>query len=155
MPGSPSMRSTAPECRRPRRSRSPISLISASRPRTALTPSAYRQTEVFGRHSIRLAGLLFNRRVSGRQDGEPAVTEPPAMIEPEVEIHRCIDKREMTEGLREVSQLLSGAANLLGVESDMVRVGVHLRERQGRFLQPPGAGERVHVPERVQREGAL
>src|SRR6516165_9117010 len=131
MPCSPSIRSTAPECRRPRRSRSPISLISASRPRTALTPSAYRRTEVFGRHSIRFAGLLFNRRVSARQVvGEPAVIVPPAMVEPEVEIHRCIDKREMTEGLREVSQLLSGAANLLGVEPDMVRVGVHLRERQ-------------------------
>src|SRR6516162_10691226 len=135
MPCSPSIRSTAPECRRPRRNRSPISLISASRPRSAITPSAYRQTEVFGRHSIRFAGLLFNRRISARQVvGERAVIESPAMIEPEVEIHRCIDEREMTECLRETPKLFSGAADLLRIESDMVRIGMHLRERHCRFL---------------------
>src|SRR5215472_15197218 len=114
MPGSPSIRSTAPECRLPWRSSSPISLISASRPRTAITPGAYRRTDVCDRHSIRLTGLLFNRRVSARQvAGERAVIEAPAMIEPEVEIHRGVDEREMTRGLREIPQLLSGAADLL------------------------------------------
>src|SRR5215469_14563935 len=110
MPGSPSIRSTAPECRLPRRSSSPISLISASRPRTAITPGAYRRTDVCDRHSIRFTGLLFNRlnrRVSARQvAGERAVIDASAMIEPEVEIHRGVDEREMTERVREVPQLL-------------------------------------------------
>src|SRR5262249_7478815 len=156
MPGSPSIRSTAPECRLPRRSSSPISFVSASRSRTAITPGVYRQAQVYARHSIRFTGLLFNRRVSARQvAGERAVSEPPPMIEPEVEIHRCIDEGEMTKCLREIPQLLSGTADFLRIESDMIRVGVHLRERQGRFLQPSGARERVDVPERAQREGAL
>src|SRR5215813_15647591 len=103
MPSSPSIRSTAPD--------------------------VYRQAKVYGRHSIRFTGLLFNRRVSVRQVvGERAVSEPPAMIEPEIEIHRCIDEREMTKGLREIPQLLSGTADFLRIEPDMIRVGVHLRE---------------------------
>ena len=51
--------------------------------------------------------------------------------------------------------LLSGAADLPGIQAQVVGVGEHLLERQPRLVQAPGAGERLDVPERARREGAF
>ena len=51
--------------------------------------------------------------------------------------------------------MFPGAADLLGVQAQVVGVGEHLLERQPRLLQAPGAGERLDVPERACREGAF
>src|ERR1700750_3145802 len=74
-----------------------------------------------------------------------------ASIELAVEVDRGADQRQVAEGLREVAELLAGAADLLGEQAQVVSVGVHLLEHQPGLLQPPGPGQRVHVPERAQR----
>jgi hypothetical protein len=51
--------------------------------------------------------------------------------------------------------LLSGAADLLGIQAQVVGVGEHLLERQPRLVQAPGAGERLDLSERARREGAF
>jgi hypothetical protein len=50
--------------------------------------------------------------------------------------------------------LLSGAADLLGIQAYVVGLGGHLLERQPRLVEAPGAGERLDVPERARREVA-
>src|SRR5829696_4738125 len=72
-----------------------------------------------------------------------------------VEVHRRADEREVREGLREVPELLSRRADLLREEPEMVRVREHLLEGVPRLLEPPGAGERLDVPEGAHRECAL
>src|SRR5262249_30189190 len=47
----------------------------------------------------------------------------------------------------EVAPLLSGAADLLGIQAHVVGVGEHLLERQPRLVQAPGAGERLTCAE--------
>ena len=47
------------------------------------------------------------------------------------------------------------AADLLGVQAQVVGVGVHLLERQPGVVEPAGPGQGVDVPERAQGEGAL
>src|SRR5262245_61930403 len=78
-----------------------------------------------------------------------------AVVELVVEVDRGGDQGQVAERLREVAQLLPGAADLLGVQAQVVGVGEHLLEDQPRLIQPPRAGQRVDVPERAQREGAL
>jgi len=48
--------------------------------------------------------------------------------------------------------LLSGAADLLGIQAYVVGAGEHLLERQPRLVEAPGAGERLDVPERARRK---
>src|SRR4029077_6793850 len=74
-----------------------------------------------------------------------------AMVELVVEVDRGTDQGQMAERLREVTELLTGAADLLGVQAQMVGVGEHLLQDQPRLVKPPGAGEGVYVPERAQR----
>ena len=45
----------------------------------------------------------------------------------------------------EVPLLLSGAADPLGIQANMVGVSEHLLERQSRLVQAPGAGERLRL----------
>jgi hypothetical protein len=45
--------------------------------------------------------------------------------------------------------LLSGAADLLGIQAQVAGVGEHLLERQPRLVQAPGAGERLDGGSRV------
>ena len=77
------------------------------------------------------------------------------MVELVVEVDRGTDEGKMAERLREVTELLAGGADLLRIQAQVVGVGVHLLEDQPRLVEPPGAGESVHVPERAQGEGAL
>jgi uncharacterized membrane protein YccC len=72
-----------------------------------------------------------------------------------VQIVGGADQRQVGEGLREVAERVAGRADLLRVEPEVVRVGEHLLERQPRLVQPPGARERLDVPERADRERAL
>src|SRR5262252_10019241 len=72
-----------------------------------------------------------------------------------VEVKRGADQRQVGQCLGEVPLLLAGAADLLGVQAEMVAVGEHLLERQPRLVQAPGTGERLHVPKRARREGAF
>src|SRR5215831_7915506 len=72
-----------------------------------------------------------------------------------VEVKRGADQRQVGQCLGEVPLLRSGAADLLGVQAEVVAVGEHLLERQPRLVQAPGAGERLDVPERACREGAF
>ena len=77
------------------------------------------------------------------------------MVELAVEVDRRADQRQVAEGLREVPQLLAGTADLLGVQAEVVGVGMHLLERQPGVVEPPGPGQGIDVPERAQGEGAL
>src|SRR5277367_4412851 len=61
----------------------------------------------------------------------------------------------MCECLREVSQVLSAAAELLGVETKMVCVAKHLVEEQARFFQLIRACEALDEPERARGEAAF
>ena len=51
--------------------------------------------------------------------------------------------------------LLSGAADLLGIQAYVVGAGEHLLERQPRLVEAPGAGERLDLTERARRESAF
>src|SRR5437763_10320985 len=79
----------------------------------------------------------------------------PALAELAVEVHGRADQREMRERLREVPERLAGWADLLGVEPEVIRVGEHLLEGQPGLVDAAGAGQRLDVPERTDREGAL
>src|SRR5262249_35077383 len=72
-----------------------------------------------------------------------------------VEVERCADQRQMGQCLGEVPLLLAGAADLLGIQAQVVGVGEHFLERQPRLVQAPGARERLDVPKRARREGAF
>src|SRR5215469_2196469 len=72
-----------------------------------------------------------------------------------VEVERGADQRQVGEGLREVALLLAGTADLLGVQAQVVGVGEHLLEGQPCLVKSPGAGERLDVPERADRERSL
>jgi len=72
-----------------------------------------------------------------------------------VEVDRSADKGQVAKGLREIAELLAGAADLLGIQAEVIGVSVHLLKNQSRVVEPPGAGEGVNVPERAQGEGAL
>src|SRR5690242_7219066 len=72
-----------------------------------------------------------------------------------VEVERGADQRQVGQGLGEVPLLFPGAADLLGVQAQMVGVSEHFLERQTRLLEPPGPGERLDVPERARRERAF
>src|SRR5690349_20377106 len=75
-----------------------------------------------------------------------------ASAERAIEIERRADEREVGERLREVAELLAARADLLRVQPEVVGVREHLLERQPRLLEPPGARERLDVPERAHRE---
>ena len=51
--------------------------------------------------------------------------------------------------------LLSGTADLLGIQAQVVGVGEHFLERQPRLVQAPSADKRLDVPGRARREGAF
>ncbi|GAA3120699.1 hypothetical protein GCM10020254_79850 [Streptomyces goshikiensis] len=72
-----------------------------------------------------------------------------------VEVEGGADQREVGEGLGEVAQLFSGRADLLREQTEVVGVGEHLLEGEPGLLQPARAGQRLHVPEGADREGAL
>src|SRR5438105_3686127 len=78
-----------------------------------------------------------------------------SLVELAVEVDGGADQRQMAEGLREVAELLTGAADLLGEQAQVVGVGLHLLERKPGVVEPPGPGQGVDIPERAQREGAL
>jgi hypothetical protein len=77
------------------------------------------------------------------------------VVELVVEVDRGVDQGQVTERLREVAELLAGAADFLGVQPKMVRVGMHFLERYAGVLEPSRAGQGVDVPERAQRERAF
>ena len=84
-----------------------------------------------------------------------AVGPKRGLAERGVEVDGRRDQRQVGERLREVAQRLAGRADLLGVEAEVVRVGEHLLERQPRLVEPPRPRQRLDVPERADREGAL
>src|SRR5947209_4491088 len=94
---------------------------------------------------------------SGReaQQRQVQATGGGTVVELVVEIDRRVDQAEVAEGLGEVSQLLSGRADLLPEQADVVAVGQHLLERHPGLLQPAGPSQRVDVPEGAHREGAF
>src|SRR3954470_2307471 len=83
--------------------------------------------------------------------------EARAMCSPELSVEGVggADQREVREGLGEVAELLAGRPDLLGVQAEVVGVGLHLLERQAGVVEPAGAREGLDVPERADREGAL
>ena len=90
---------------------------------------------------------------SDRRQDRPGLVR--VLVQAVVQADRGVDERQMGEGLREVAQLLARAADLLGVQAQVVAVGVHLLEGEDRVVHSPGPGKRVHVQERAEREGAL
>src|SRR5215207_4476038 len=86
---------------------------------------------------------------------EHGIHESRPVVELVVEVHGGVDEGEVAECLREIAELLPREPDLLGVEAEVVRVGQHLLERELGFIEASGACERVDVPERAQREGAL
>src|SRR5260370_39568023 len=54
-----------------------------------------------------------------------------------VEVERGADQRQVGQRLGEVPLLLSGAADLLGIQACVVGVGEHLLERQPRLVEAP------------------
>src|SRR5215218_9162193 len=72
-----------------------------------------------------------------------------------VEADRRVDEGEVGEGLREVADLLAREGDLLGVEPRVIAVGEHLLEGGAGIVEAPGVGERIHVGEGAEREGAL
>src|SRR5579862_8995942 len=61
----------------------------------------------------------------------------------------------MRECLREVPQVLSAAAQPLGVEAEMVCVAEHLVEEQARFFEPVRACEALDEPEGARGKAAF
>ena len=55
-------------------------------------------------------------------------------------ICRGADQRSVGQRLGKFPLLLSGAADLLGIQAEVVGVGEHLLERQPRLVQALGAG---------------
>jgi len=91
-----------------------------------------------------------------RRAGERSSPDPgDSRAEATVEVERGADQRQVGQRLGEVPWLLSGAADLLGIQAYVVGVGEHLLEREPRLVEAPGAGERLAVPERARREGAF
>ena len=58
----------------------------------------------------------------------------------------------MGEGLREVAELLARRADLLGEQTEVVAVGQRFLECEACLVEAPGTGQRVDVPQPVQRE---
>src|SRR6202011_5174666 len=94
------------------------------------------------------------RAISARS-GKHLICLSWPVIELVVQVDRGADQRQMTECLREVADLLAREPYFLGVQAEMVGVGLHLLEGKHRVIQASGPGQRVHVPERAQRERAL
>ena len=78
-----------------------------------------------------------------------------ALAERGVEADGRGDQREMRERLREVAELFTGVTDLLPVQPEVVGVREHLLEHEAGVVDPPGARERVDVPERAHRERAF
>ncbi len=60
-----------------------------------------------------------------------------------IEIIRRVDHRQMGEGLREVALLLSGLADLLSGQSNVIGVGEHLLEGDPCFIEPARSSQRL------------
>ncbi len=100
------------------------------------------------------ASVVLGHPLGG--DGHVPGPDPRrAQVELPVEGEGGVDQREVRERLREVADLLAGERDLLGVETHVVGVGQHLLEDHPGPVELTGAGERVDVGERAQREGAL
>jgi hypothetical protein len=56
----------------------------------------------------------------------------------------------MGECLREVTQLLAGEADFLGVKTEMIGVREHLLEGDSGVFEPAGLGQGFDVPECAQ-----
>src|SRR5215469_5151554 len=63
-----------------------------------------------------------------------------AVVKLVVEIDRGVDQGEVAEGLREVPELLAGDPDFLGVQPEVVGIGLHLLEYQFGVFQPAGSG---------------
>src|SRR5262245_7288771 len=61
----------------------------------------------------------------------------------------------MSEGLREVAEMLAGGTKLLRKQSDMVRVADHLFKQKPRLLDIPGTGKTLNIPEGAHVERAF
>src|SRR5207248_10634192 len=67
-----------------------------------------------------------------------------------------VDEREVAEPLREVAEEPAALrVDLLGEQTDVVRVTEHLPHRPARLGDPPCARERLDEPERAGHERAL
>ena len=157
-----------------------LELLGARGPRGQPTPTAARSTRVradldafagelaldelperfwpvAGALLVNLRNVLASLDVVA--DAQPVQVPAPALAaaQPEraVEVEGGADQRQVGERLREVAERLAGRADLLGVEPEVVGVGEHLLEGQPRLVEPPGARERLDVPERADRERAL
>ena len=73
------------------------------------------------------------------------------LAEGAVEVERGADQRQVGECLREVALLVAGAADLLGVQAEVVGVGEHLLEGQPRVVDAP-ARARASTHQKEQRE---
>src|ERR1700722_17319071 len=72
-----------------------------------------------------------------------------------VQISRSADQRQMRQGLRIISEVLSAPSQLLRIQPDVVGIAQHLLKNQPRLIQLSGACEALDEPERTGREGAL
>src|SRR5712692_8985993 len=89
-------------------------------------------------------------------------TAPPSshFVERAVQVEGRADQRQVGECLGMVAQRLAGAAGLLGVQAQVVRVAEHPLEDEAGLFQaasvgPARAGERLDQPEGAHVEGAL
>src|SRR5690242_15599956 len=72
-----------------------------------------------------------------------------------VEVECRTDECEVRQSLRVIAGECTCRPNLLGVEPEVIGVGVHLLEHEFRFFDTTGAREALDIPERAHREGAL
>src|SRR5689334_5917093 len=72
-----------------------------------------------------------------------------------VQVEGGADEGQVGERLREVALLLAGAADLLGVQAEVVGVGEHLLEGEPGLVEPAGPDQRLDVPEGADGEGPL
>ena len=65
------------------------------------------------------------------------------------------DQRQVCERLREVTELLTGESDFLGVQPEVVRIRQHLLEYDACLCQPVSLRESIDVPEGAERERAF
>src|SRR5919106_409840 len=75
--------------------------------------------------------------------------------EPPVQIVGSADQRQVREGLWEVAEMLRARAQLLAVQSQVIRIAKHLLEEEPRLREIAHAGQALDVPEGAHRERAV
>src|ERR1051326_8743086 len=80
---------------------------------------------------------------------------PTASAQASVKVTGGADQGQMGKSLRKVAEELAGEADLLTVQTEVVRVGQHLLEGKARFVESARFGQRLDIPEGAHRESAL